>query len=208
MICFSDRGWFDRDVPGKRSLMRWFPVLTACLLVCTADAAERPSVLLITVDDMNWDSVGVYGCPIRNITPNIDRLAAEGLRFEHAHVTIAICQPTRAVWMTGRYPHNSGALGFNPIRPNVPTLVERLKTAGYRTGLMAKHGHVVPTRKAAWHEIVPAKELKNGRSPEHYYRRARAFLQSAREARKPFFLMANAQDPHRPFAGSAQCHLG
>jgi len=106
--------------------------------------------------------------------------------------------------MTGRYPHNSGALGFNPIRPGVPTLVERLREAGYQTGLMAKHGHVVPTRKAAWHEIVPAKELKNGRSPQHYYRRAKAFLESAGQAQRPFFLMANAQDPHRPFAGSVQ----
>ena len=51
-------------------------------------------------------------------------LAAEGLRFEHAHVTIAICQPTRAVWMTGRYPQNNGALGFEEIRADVPTLPE------------------------------------------------------------------------------------
>ncbi len=65
-------------------------------------AQQPPNVLLITVDDMNWDSVGVYGAKIENLTPNIDRLAREGLRFEHAHVTIAICQPTRAVWMTGR----------------------------------------------------------------------------------------------------------
>ncbi|MFP6764313.1 MAG: sulfatase [Planctomycetaceae bacterium] len=184
--------------------MRFLLALSVCLPAFSAAAAERPNILLITVDDMNWDSVGIYGCPIRNITPNIDRLAGEGLRFEHAHVTIAICQPTRAVWMTGRYPHNSGALGFNPIRPGVPTLVERLREAGYQTGLMAKHGHVVPTRKAAWHEIVPAKELKNGRSPQHYYRRAKAFLESAAQAQRPFFLMANAQDPHRPFAGSVQ----
>ena len=54
------------------------------------------SILLITVDDMNWDSVGVYGAALPNLTPNIDALAAEGLRFENAHVTIAICQPTRA----------------------------------------------------------------------------------------------------------------
>lgn len=182
-----------------------FLIASALLLLSTiVSAAERPNVLLITVDDMNWDSVGAYGCPIENITPNIDRLASEGLRFEHSHVTIAICQPTRAVWMTGRYPHNSGALGFDPIRKGVPTLVEALHKAGYHTGLMAKHGHVVPTRKAAWHEIVPAEDLKNGRSPEHYYKRAKVFLDAAKEAGRPFFLMANAQDPHRPFFGSKQ----
>jgi N-sulfoglucosamine sulfohydrolase len=161
-----------------------------------------PNILLITVDDMNWDSVGVYGAKIPDLTPNIDRLASEGLRFEYAHVTIAICQPTRAVWMTGRYPHNSGALGFDEIRPDVPTLAEALRDAGFRTGLMAKHGHVIPSRPDAWTEIVPAKELKNGRSPELYYERALAFMKEARETHQPFFLMANSQDPHRPFAGS------
>ena len=169
----------------------------------SAHAQDRPNVLLITVDDMNWDSVGVYGAALPGLTPNIDQLAREGLRFEHAHVTIAICQPTRAVWMTGRYPHNSGAFGFEEIRPDVPTLVEALRKAGFRTGLMAKHGHVVPSRAEAWTEIVPAKELANGRSAQLYYERALRFMTDARRAGEPFFLMANSQDPHRPFAASA-----
>ena len=128
---------------------------------------------------------------------------AKGLRFEHAHVTIAICQPTRAVWMTGRYPHRSGAFGFDEIRPDVPTLAETLRDGGFHTGLMAKHGHVIPSRPDAWAEIVPARELKNGRSPALYYERALRFMNEAKAAGKPFFLMANSQDPHRPFAGSA-----
>ncbi len=181
--------------------------LLSALLILTVQmlsAAELPNVLLITVDDMNCDSVGAFGCRIPGITPNIDRLAREGVRFKHAHVTVAICQPTRAVWMTGRYPHNSGALGFDPIRKGVPTLVEALREAGYYTGLMAKHGHVVPTRATAWNEIVPARELKNGRGAGQYYARAKKILQDAAEQKKPFFLMANMQDPHRPFAGSRQ----
>ena len=130
---------------------------------------------------MNWDSVGVYGAAIPDLTPNIDALAAEGLRFEQAHVTIAICQPTRAVWMTGRYPHRSGALGFEEIRADVPTLIEALRDAGYYTSLMAKHGHVLPSRPHTWDEIVPAKELENGRSPSLYYSRTLAFLRDADE---------------------------
>ena len=187
-----------------------FVLLCAVLAGCapagpTEDAAgvnEPLSVLLITVDDMNWDSVGIYGAAIPDLTPNIDALAAQGLRFEHAHVTIAICQPTRAVWMTGRYPHRSGALGFEEIRPDVPTLVEALGDVGYYTGLMAKHGHVIPSRPHIWDEIVPARELMNGRSPSLYYDRALAFLRDADAAGRPFFLMANSQDPHRPFAAS------
>ncbi|MHC4073339.1 MAG: sulfatase-like hydrolase/transferase, partial [Planctomycetota bacterium] len=76
---------------------------------------KQPNILLITVDDMNWDSPGCFGGRTPNITPNIDDLASEGVRFEHAHVTIAVCQPCRSVLMTGRYPHRNGAEGFEPI---------------------------------------------------------------------------------------------
>lgn len=178
--------------------------ITVLLLSIVASFAAPTNVLLITVDDMSCDSVGIYGNPVPDITPNIDKLAAEGLRFKHGHVTVAICQPCRAAWMTGRYPHNSGALGFDKIRPDVPTLVEALQKAGYRTGLMAKHGHVIPSRAESFDEIVPAKELKNGRSPKLFGERAASFFAAAKKENKPFFLMANSQDPHRPFIGSQQ----
>ena len=180
--------------------------LLALLLINLPIFAKEPptNFLLITVDDMSSDSVGAFGSPIPGITPNIDRLANEGLRFQHGHVTVAICQPCRAVWMTGRYPHNSGALGFDQINAGVPTLPEALQKAGYRTGLMAKHGHVVPSRAAAFDEIVPARELSNGRSPELFGKRAAQFFAAAKKEGKPFFLMANSQDPHRPFIGSKQ----
>lgn len=186
--------------------MRILPLLFALHLAASgSNAADRPTnFLLITVDDMSCDSVGVFGNPIPGITPNIDKLASEGLRFEHGHVTVAICQPCRAVWMTGRYPHNSGAFGFDRIKPGVPTLPEALQKAGYRTGLMAKHGHVVPSRAAGFDEIVAARELRNGRSPELFGKRAAQFFAAAKEDGKPFFLMANSQDPHRPFIGSRQ----
>lgn len=167
-------------------------------------ADARPNILLITVDDLNWDSLGVTGSPVPGVSPNVDRLAREGLRFTKAHVTVAICQPSRNVWMTGRYPQNTGALGFEDIAPKVPTLVEALAQAGYYTGLMAKTRHVVPSRATAWREIVTARELKNGRSPGLYLERTRAFLAKARASGHPFFLMLNSQDPHRPFAGSQQ----
>ena len=72
--------------------------LLTCICVClTAFAKPRLNVMFITLDDMNRDSVGVYGSRVKGTTPNIDKLAGEGLRFEHGHVTIAICMPTRAV---------------------------------------------------------------------------------------------------------------
>ena len=78
-------------------------------LIINILAESKLNVMFITLDDMNRDSVGIYGSKVKGTTPNIDKLARQGLRFEHGHVSIAICMPTRAVWMTGRYPHNSGA---------------------------------------------------------------------------------------------------
>ncbi|MFC1759430.1 sulfatase, partial [Planctomycetota bacterium] len=185
-----------------------FATKTIGLLVCfgvlqTATAiAARPNVVFITVDDMNCDSVGAYGCPLPGTTPAIDSLAASGMRFEHAHVTIAICQPTRAVWMTGRYPHRSGALGFDPIAPDVPTLVEALRASGYYTGILGKTTHVVPTRARAWNESTKMAQLGFGRDPKKYKDRTTEIIQNATDADQPFFIMANAHDPHRPFDGS------
>lgn len=178
----------------------------ASLLGCAPKDAEsdRLNLLFITVDDMNRDSVGIYGSKVKNITPNIDNLAAEGMRFDHGHVTVSICKPTRAVWMTGRYPHRSGALGFEPIRSDVPTLVEALRDGGYYTGIMGKQNHVVPTRPTAWDVIARGgKDLKNGRDPASYYKAMKTFVAKAKKNGKPFFMMANTQDPHRPFPGSA-----
>ena len=166
--------------------------------------AKRPNILLITADDMNFNSAGVYGCGIESITPNMDRLASEGVQFIHSHVTIAVCQPSRSVWMTGRYPHRNGAEGFEPIDIDVPTLQEHLCQAGYTNGIMAKNSHLKPREKFCWDYYIESSELGRGRSPALFYDYAKAFFESARSADKPFFLMANSQDPHRPFADSQQ----
>jgi len=174
-------------------------VLVLIVATSTSLAADRLNVLFITLDDMNRDSVGVYGAKVEDTTPHIDQLAAEGLRFEHGHVTIAICQPTRAVWMTGRYPHNSGALGFNRINAGVPTLPEALRKHGYYTGILGKTEHVVPSRKDAFEYRRDRSELHNGRSQELYGKFVAEFLNEAKESDRPFFLMVNTHDPHRPF---------
>lgn len=190
--------------------MRYLPALGLLCLLCAiangneGEASKKPNVLLLTADDMNWSSLGVTGCKVPDITPNLDRLASEGMRFEHAHVTIAVCQPCRSVLMTGRYPHRNGALGFQPISRKVPTLQESLRAAGYANGILAKVPHLAPLDKFCWDTVVRGNQLGRGRSPDLYYKHAKAFFEQAQKAGKPFFLMANSQDPHRPFAGSQQ----
>ena len=55
----------------------------------------RPNILLLMADDLNYNSIGCFGCPVDDITPNLDKLASEGVCFDNAHVTIAVCQPSR-----------------------------------------------------------------------------------------------------------------
>ena len=92
-------------------------MLTGTLANAAEPATNRLNMLFFTADDMNFDSSDVYGGPIRNLTPNIDRLAAEGLRFQYAYSTVAVCQPVRQIMQTGLYPHRNGAMGFFPSSP-------------------------------------------------------------------------------------------
>ncbi|MDI6827945.1 MAG: sulfatase, partial [Armatimonadota bacterium] len=186
----------------RRDFLAGLGASAAMAFVPTAFAEnnnKRLNVLLITADDMNFDSLGVAGCKVPDITPNLDSLASQGIRFTQAHVTSAICQPSRSALMTGRYPHRNGALGFQPINENVPTLQESLRKAGYFIGIMAKVEHLMPKWKFCWDVEVNAGELGGGRNPKAYYEKSKAFFEQAKAAGKPFFLMANSTDPHRPF---------
>jgi len=160
------------------------------------------NVLLITADDLTAGSCGCYGNPTPGATPNIDRLAAEGIRFERGHVTTAACQPSRQVWMTGRYPHRNGAMGYEPIAANVPTLQEQLGRAGYLNGILGKVKHLAPREKFRWDYVVEGADLGEGRDPTRYREASKRFFERAIAERRPFALVANSHDPHRPFAGS------
>lgn len=162
------------------------------------------NLLLLLADDMNYNTIGCFGCPVDGISPNLDRLAMEGIRFDNAHVTIAVCQPSRQCMLTGLYPHHNGAPGFDPIREDVTTLPEILREHGYLNGIIGKTEHCLPEYKFAWgfFDDVYNHENNHGRSPYIYGRDSAAFFKQAKEQGKPFFLMANSHDPHRPFAGS------
>ncbi|MEZ5356164.1 MAG: sulfatase-like hydrolase/transferase [Bryobacteraceae bacterium] len=105
-----------------------------------APGARPPNVVLILTDDQGWWDLGVHGN--RDIeTPNLDRLAAEGVRFSHFYVS-PVCAPTRASLMTGRHYLRTGIyntrFGGDTLRENEVTLGETLAGAGYRTGLFGK----------------------------------------------------------------------
>ena len=77
--------------------------VTGCGRQLTPDKAKRPNFVFILIDDLGWSDLGCYGSKFYQ-TPNIDRLSTEGMRFTDAYAACAVCSPTRASIMTGKYP--------------------------------------------------------------------------------------------------------
>lgn len=164
---------------------------------------SRPNILLITADDMNWNTVGAYGCKTPECSPNIDALAADGVRFNYGHVTIAVCQPSRGALMTGRYPHRSQQEGFHHINHTTfPLVTDELQKAGYLNGIIGKEWHSTPRRQFPWDFFETMISTCHGRDGSCYEAFTKEFITQAQKEGKPFFLMANAHDPHRPFHGN------
>lgn len=166
------------------------------------DNKTRLNVLLITADDLNCNSVGAYGCKVQNITPNIDRLARDGIQFMHAHVVSAVSQPSRGALATGRYPHCSGIEGFYHAEKPQIEIVKVLRDAGYYCGIVGKLEHSSPTFTTPWNYSKDFLDLGMGRDGRIYKREVAIMIDNAKKSRKPFFLMVNSHDPHRPFYGS------
>lgn len=114
------------------------------LLLCACLFGARPNVVYIMCDDMGWADPGCYGST-QNVTPNIDRLAKDGLRFTSFYATQAVCTSSRAALMTGCYPNRLG-LGGTALGPqsktglsnDEQTLGTLLRDAGYHTGVIGK----------------------------------------------------------------------
>ncbi|WP_296635699.1 sulfatase [Polaribacter sp.] len=165
---------------------------------------NKLNILLITADDLNCNTVGVYGSKVDNITPNIDKLASQGLRFTKAHVNVAVCAPSRGVIATGLYAHNSGLVGFSDTKKDIPTIVKTFKSEGYRCGILGKVDHSSPKFDTPWDTKLDLKDLGMGRDKDIYYKEATKFIQESKKKNQPFYLMVNSHDPHRPFAKSDQ----
>jgi N-sulfoglucosamine sulfohydrolase len=186
-------------LPSFRSLA-WLAIAASIALASPANAQQprRLNVVIITADDMNADSAGWMGNKLR-LTPHLDAFAAGCHRFVHCHVSAPICQPSRQALLTGRVPHRSGGLGFNPIRADVPTLVTLLAARGYFAAAIYKLPHMAPAQAFPWDQTRDG----SGKDPKALRAHLAQCLRAASEAKKPFFINVNITDPHRPFPGSA-----
>lgn len=117
--------------------------LTLVLMATLSAAESRPNVLFIAVDDLNCD-LGSYGHPLVQ-SPNIDRLAARGVRFEHSYSQNPVCNPSRSSFMTGLYPEqthiNTNAGHFREFIPTVVTMAQHFRNNGYYVARIGKIYH-------------------------------------------------------------------
>ena len=130
--------------------------ICACLLGFSAHAKEKSKLnfIFILADDMGWTGLGCYGSPVYE-TPNIDRLAREGMKFTQAYAAAPLCSPTRASILTGKYPARLHLTDYIPgenfryakllppewskrLPEGESTIAQRLKLAGYATGIIGK----------------------------------------------------------------------
>lgn len=159
-----------------------------------AESTSRPNVVIILADDQGEGDLGCYGHPVLN-TPNIDRLAAEGMRFDWAFLTISSCSPSRSSILTGRYPHNTAAEDLHqPLPADQQTLARYLGGAGYHCMSVGKW-HLGDDERRHWNRIVECSGSETGTE-------AVALLRG-RAKDKPFFLWFATKDPHRPFDSDA-----
>ncbi|MEM7782547.1 MAG: sulfatase [Planctomycetota bacterium] len=176
-------------------------------------APSKPNILFIFTDDHAYQSIGCYGSII-NQTPNIDRIAKDGVRFDRCYVTNSICGPMRAVIQTVKYSHLNGfCCNVNNFDGTQPTFPKMLQTAGYQTAVVGKWHlgtHMAP-QGYDYSEVLMGQGpyynppmLKNGKKTKHIgYTTdiitdlALDWLKQKRDPNKPFMLMYQHKAPHR-----------
>jgi arylsulfatase A-like enzyme len=195
----------------------------AVVLSSAAVAADRPNFVFMFADDQRYDAMSVVqkeqvdkGRFPWFKTPNMDRLAAEGVRFRNAFVVNSLCSPSRACFLSGKYSHTNGIYNnHTPLDERLATHASILRSEGYSTGYVGKwHMGTQPARPGFdWFasftgqgQYFAANFLVNGKSEkadewtdDRSADYAVRFLEKERAKDKPFVLVVGFKAPHGPF---------
>ncbi|MDG1570962.1 sulfatase [Robiginitalea sp. M366] len=178
---------------------------------------KRPNILFIISDDHAYQAISAYGGRLAEVapTPNIDRLAAEGMLFNHCLVTNSICGPSRAAILTGKYSHKNGFIDNtfgSKFNFDQQTFGELLQQAGYTTGVLGKlHLGQTPTKGFDYVDILPGQGAyynptfinregqyqMEGYTTDIITDKAIAWVDSVKTGEQPFMLFLGHKSPHR-----------
>ncbi|KAK7182314.1 extracellular sulfatase Sulf-2 [Paraphaeosphaeria sporulosa] len=183
---------------------------------------SRPNILFIMADDHASKAISAYGAGINN-TPNLDRLAKDGMLFNHCYVTNSICTPSRAAILTGTHNHVNGVMTLdNKINKHMPNVAKHLRAGGYRTAMIGKwhlgegeqheptgfdYWSVLPGQGEYWDpEFIEMPVSGKGAGVEReetgyvtdiITKKSLAWITATKDSKKPFFLMCHHKAPHR-----------
>ena len=180
---------------------------------------KRPNIVFIISDDHAYQAISAYGGRLAEVapTPNIDRIAEEGMLFERCLVTNSICGPSRAAILTGKYSHLNGFIDNtigSKFNFDQQTFGELLQQAGYKTGVLGKlHLGDTPSKGFDYIDILPGQgsyynptfineggqyELE-GYTTEIITEKAIKWMDSVKSEEQPFMLFLGHKSPHRPW---------
>jgi arylsulfatase A-like enzyme len=199
-------------------------VLTAFVIVSCTKKQEQPNILFVFADQLRSHELSCYG-GINIKTPNLDRLAQEGLQMTNAISTYPVCTPFRGMLMTGSYPMHTGIVcNDHPRRDALPSIAEACKAADYQTGYIGKWHldgigrttYIPPERRMGFefwqalectHSYFESKYFENdsdelkqweGYDAEAQTESAQNYIRN-RDKNRPFFLMLSWGPPHDPY---------
>lgn len=177
---------------SRRQNIPWLLILIIASLLftaCSKEDLQRPNILFAIADDWGWPHAGVYGDPVVQ-TPAFDRLASEGVLFNHAYISSPSCTPSRNAILTGQYHWRlgPGANLWSTLDPSTPVYPLLLEDAGYKIGYYKKSWG--PGDISNW-ERHPA--------GQNYTEAGFAAFMEERNPDQPFCFWLGSYDPHRPY---------
>lgn len=180
--------------------------VNVCLAAEPPGRPDRPNIIFFIADDISWNDYGCYGNPAAR-TPNIDKLASQGLRFTQAYLTASSCSPSRSSIITGRYPHNNGKASelHREIAGHLPWFPELLRQSGYYTALVGKnHMRAEPAgpgqQRPKAFDLVDAGRVKGNRGGHGKW----VQTLKNRPKDKPFFFWFASFDAHRDWEADTE----